>query len=491
MLIMYSNINLLNELKPIYGDSAEFRPHQEDIIESILSGKNTLAVLGTGSGKSLTYFLPTKIRRQNGYAPTIVISPTISLMNDQIHSFSKFGTAVTLNSSPDCCKKDVYDLIEKNQADIIFVSPETALSNEFISTMNSMYTVPLIVIDEAHSVSLYSSDFRPAYSRLREVIKRLNGTPTILGTTATASNRVVTDLEAQFSEMTTFRGSLDRPNFIIEAYEMFNDAEKKRWLKTNLLKIKQAYGKGVIYCASKDYVDNVAAFIREEIGLNTIEFTSETSKNIQRANDFRDGYIDCLVATEAFGVGIDIPDIGYIIQYQPPLSIESYFQQIGRGGRDIKKVPVMNAVTLYCPQDDKIVNTLIENSLPSVKTAENILLHISKSERCTSSEISSILKTREKQPDRFQRTLNFLIANKYINIRNDLLSLGDKTLDTYAETRAQNITQKKLEYQKLFDILFSNQECIMQQIRLALNDPSRNIQPCGKCSVCRQNSLRP
>ena len=486
---MYSNINLLNELKSIYGESAEFRPLQKKIIESVLSKNNTLAVLGTGSGKSLTYFLPTKILRQNGYAPTIVISPTISLMNDQIHCFGKFGTAVTLNSSPDCCKKDVYDLIEKNQTDIIFVSPETALSNEFINTMNSAYTVPLVVIDEAHSVSLYSSDFRPAYSRLHEVIKRLNGTPTILGTTATASNRVVADLEAQFPGLTTFRGSLDRPNFIIEAYEMFNDAEKKKWLKSNLSNMKKLYGKGVIYCASKDYVDDVAAFIREELGLNAIEFTSETSNNIQRANDFRDGYIDCLIATEAFGVGIDIPDIGYILQYQPPLSIESYFQQIGRGGRDIKKVPVMNAVTLYCRQDDKIINPLIEKSLPSVSTAEKILLQISKLERCTSSEISSILSTREKQPNRFQRTLNFLIANKYIYVRNGLFSPGCKTIDTFDETRVQNIMQKKLEYQKLFDILFSNDKCIMQQIRLALNDPSRNIQPCEKCSVCRGNEL--
>ena len=483
------NKKLLSELKSIYGDSAEFRLHQEEIIESVLSGNNTLAVLGTGSGKSLTYFLPTKILRQNGYAPTIVISPTISLMNDQIHSFGKFGTAVTLNSSPDCCKTDVYNLIKKNQADIIFVSPETALSNEFITTMNSAYTVPLVVIDEAHSVSLYSSDFRPAYSRLREVIRRLNGSPTILGTTATASNRVVTDLEAQFSEMTTFRGSLERPNFIIEAYEMFNDAEKKRWLKSNLLKMKQLYGKGIIYCASKNYVYNVADFIREHIGLNAIEFNSEITGKVDRANKFRSGEIDCLVATEAFGMGIDIPDIGYIIQYQPPLSIESYFQQIGRGGRDIKKVPVMDAVTLYCQQDDKIINTLIINSLPSVKTTEKILLQISKSERCTPSEISSVLKTREKQPDRFQRTLNFLIANKYINICNGLLSLGDKALDTYDKTRAQNITQKKLEYQKLFDILFSNQECIMQQIRLALNDPTSNIQPCGKCSVCRGTKI--
>lgn len=488
---MKSNKNLLRELKSIYGESAEFRPHQEEIIKNVLSKKNTLAVLGTGSGKSLTYFLPTKILRATGYAPTIVISPTISLMNDQIDSFGRFGTAVTLNSSSDCSKTDVYNLIKKNQVDIIFVSPETALSNEFINTMNSAYTVPLVVIDEAHSVSLYSSDFRPAYSRLQEVIKRLNGTPTILGTTATASNRVVADLEAQFPGLTTFRGSLDRPNFIIKAYEMFNDAEKKKWLKSNLSNMKKLYGKGVIYCASKDYVDDVAAFIREELGLNAIEFTSETSNNIQRATDFRNGCIDCLVATEAFGVGIDIPDIGYILQYQPPLSIESYFQQIGRGGRDIKKVPLMNAVTLYCRQDDKIINTLIEKSLPSVSTAEKILLQISKLERCTSSEILSILNAREKQPDRFQRTLNFLIANRYINIRNGLISLGDKTLDTYAEARVQNILQKKLEYEKLFDILFSNDKCIMQQIRLALNDPSPNIKPCGKCSVCRQNSLRP
>lgn len=485
---MNSNINLLSELKSIYGDNAEFRPLQKKIIESVLSGSNTLAVLGTGSGKSLTYFLPTKILRANGCDPTIVISPTISLMNDQIHSFGKFGTAVTLNSSPDCCKADVYNLIQNNQADIIFVSPETALSNEFITTMNSAYTVPLVVIDEAHSVSLYSSDFRPAYSRLCEVIRRLNGSPTILGTTATASNRVVTDLETQFSEITTFRGSLDRPNFIIEAYEMFNDAEKKKWLKANLLNMKKLYGKGVIYCASKDYIDNVAAFIREDIGLNAIEFTSVTANNIQRAIDFRDGYIDCLVATEAFGMGIDIPDIGYILQYQPPLSIESYFQQIGRGGRDIEKVPVMKAITFYCETDKKTIDSILKNSCPPLSTTSKILSQISELSQCTPPEILSILNTREKQPDRFQRTLNFLIANKYINVHNSSLCLGSKTLDTYDEIRDLNIKQKNLEYQKLFDILFTNNECIMQQIRIALNDPTLNIKPCGKCSVCRGNN---
>ncbi|MFT6413876.1 MAG: ATP-dependent DNA helicase RecQ, partial [Glaciecola sp.] len=314
-------------LKNVFGFD-QFRSTQQDIIESVLEQCNTLAIMPTGGGKSLCYQIPAMVF--DGL--TIVISPLISLMQDQVRQLVELDiSAVVLNSS---LSSDEYQHnlagLKNGQFKLLFLAPETALQPSILDLLQSI-NVPCIAIDEAHCISEWGHEFRPEYRQLDRLVSCFPDAVTI-ALTATATPRVREDIKRQLNitEESEFIASFDRPNLYLEvapkesAYEQTKDFIEKH--------AKQS---GIVYCQSRSSVDELTTKLKQD-GYSVLPYHAGLNNQKRSANQekFVRDDVDIIVATIAFGMGINKPDVRYVVHYDLPKNIESYYQQIGRAGRD-------------------------------------------------------------------------------------------------------------------------------------------------------------
>jgi ATP-dependent DNA helicase RecQ len=314
-------------LKNVFGFD-QFRSTQQDIIESVLEQCNTLAIMPTGGGKSLCYQIPAMVF--DGL--TIVISPLISLMQDQVRQLIELDiSAVVLNSS---LSSDEYQHnlagLKNGQFKLLFLAPETALQPSILDLLQSI-NVPCIAIDEAHCISEWGHEFRPEYRQLDRLVSCFPDAVTI-ALTATATPRVREDIKRQLNitEESEFIASFDRPNLYLEvapkesAYEQTKDFIEKH--------AKQS---GIVYCQSRSSVDELTTKLKQD-GYSVLPYHAGLNNQKRAANQekFVRDDVDIIVATIAFGMGINKPDVRYVVHYDLPKNIESYYQQIGRAGRD-------------------------------------------------------------------------------------------------------------------------------------------------------------
>ncbi|HEY1196398.1 DNA helicase RecQ [Flavobacterium sp.] len=329
---MNSNeIEIHKELKKYFGFS-QFKGLQEQVITSILSGKNTFVIMPTGGGKSLCYQLPALI--QEGTA--IVVSPLIALMKNQVDAIrslsSENGIAHVLNSSLTKTeiaqvKKDITSGLTK----LLYVAPESLTKEEYVAFLQS---VPLsfVAIDEAHCISEWGHDFRPEYRNLRHIIKQLGKVP-IIGLTATATPKVQEDIlkNLDMSDANTFKASFNRPNLYYEV------RTKTKNIESDIIRfIKQHKGKsGIIYCLSRKKVESIAEVLQVN-GISAVPYHAglDAKTRAKHQDMFLMEDVDVVVATIAFGMGIDKPDVRFVIHHDIPKSLESYYQETGRAGRD-------------------------------------------------------------------------------------------------------------------------------------------------------------
>lgn len=306
----------------------EFRSLQKDIIENVLSKNDTLAIMPTGGGKSLCYQLPALLF--DGL--TIVVSPLISLMKDQVDQLTAYGISAShLNSSLSPQEyRQTLDLVRKNKLDLLYLAPETLMKSNVMNLLSGL-NVDCIAIDEAHCISEWGHGFRPEYRRLAEVTTRFDGAVT-LGLTATATPRVQQDIAGSLGlkNADIFVASFDRKNLYLDVVNKRNALQQV----INFLR-KHEDESGIIYCFSRKQVDKLSADLNAN-GFNTLPYHAGLSENERMQN--QDAFIrdetDIIVATIAFGMGIDKPDVRFVIHHDMPKNIESYYQQIGRAGRD-------------------------------------------------------------------------------------------------------------------------------------------------------------
>lgn len=333
-----------------------FRLGQKEIIESVLAGHDTLAVLPTGSGKSLCYQLPGLIIE----GITIIVSPLLSLMQDQVEQLKAKGIkqVVALNSFLTLAERK---FVLKNLATykFIYTSPEM-LQNEHILTALRKLPIRLFVVDEAHCISQWGYDFRPDYLELGVIRQRL-GNPQVLALTATARRQVREDIQAslQMTGTKEFLYPIDRKNIALQVERFGSQIEKNERL---LELVRDLQGPGIIYFSSKKMADYYATLL----GQNNYRVASyhseiEQEQRILLQQQFLYGEIDLICATSAFGMGVNKENIRYCLHYHPPVDLESYFQEIGRAGRDGKN---SIAIMLYCPDDYYLQTQLIANELP-------------------------------------------------------------------------------------------------------------------------------
>jgi ATP-dependent DNA helicase RecQ len=338
----------------------ELRPGQEDVIRSILDRQNTLAIMPTGGGKSLCYQLPALHLK----GTTVVISPLISLMKDQREKMEEFGiTALEFNSL--ITKKqqtENMDKFQESEEEFIFATPERMQNPEFLKALKKIH-IDFIVIDEAHCVSQWGHDFRPAFLDLRHALKTL-GNPPVLALTATATTAVVADIQEQLQlkDLQVFRTSLHRDNLFFEAQHVENDEEKKLALLENIREMEG--GSGIIYASSIKAVEEIQNFLVEQ-GIPALKYHGKLKSSEREANqnEFMNNSPRIIVATNAFGMGIDKTDIRFVIHYNFPGSLEAYYQEAGRAGRDGE---ASRCILLYLKKDKSTQTFFIARKYPSL-----------------------------------------------------------------------------------------------------------------------------
>ena len=326
-MIVNQKVNLREQLKQTFGFSS-FRGNQEDIIKNILSGRNTFVLMPTGAGKSLCYQLPAIVSA----GTAIVISPLIALMKNQVDQLNAFGIrAEFLNSTLNKTDaKKVREGVLSQEVKLLYVAPESLTKEENIEFLSEA-TISFAAIDEAHCISEWGHDFRPEYRRIKAIMEQLGNIP-IIALTATATPKVQLDIQKNLNmeDADVFKSSFNRKN-------LFYEIRPKVDVNKQLIKIINDFKgeSGVIYCLSRKKVEEIAELLRVN-NINAAPYHAglDSAVRMKNQDDFLNEDVDVIVATIAFGMGIDKPDVRFVIHYDTPKSLEGYYQETGRAGRD-------------------------------------------------------------------------------------------------------------------------------------------------------------
>lgn len=343
-----------NILKKYYGYN-EFRRGQEEVIKSILDGKDTLAIMPTGAGKSLCFQIPALLLE----GVTIVISPLISLMKDQVDSLNSLGIgAAYINSTLDEMEIEERLFCARNgDYKLIYIAPERLSSERFCNLLNDI-NISLLAIDEAHCVSQWGHDFRPSYRKISQLTSKLSKRPLIAAFTATATETVKKDIVALLglSDSNTFVTGFNRENL---SFSVIKGENKNDYILNYL---SQNKGKtGIVYTSTRKEAENLTALLnREEYKVGLYHGGLNEEKRVQAQEDFSYDNIEVMVATNAFGMGIDKSNVRYVIHYNIPKNIEAYYQEAGRAGRDGEP---SECILLFAPKDIQTQKFFIEETV--------------------------------------------------------------------------------------------------------------------------------
>jgi len=352
--------------------TATFRDGQGDAIRRIVEGKGRLLVVQkTGWGKSFVYFIATKLLRESGAGPALLISPLLALMRNQIAAAERMGVrAATINSD----NKDDWTAVEgrlgKGDIDILLISPERLANERFRTQVLAGIAgqISLLVIDEAHCISDWGHDFRPHYRLLERIVKTLPPNLRLLATTATANNRVMDDLSAVLGpKLEVSRGDLNRTSLSLQTIRLPSQAERLAWLAEQLATLQ---GHGIIYTLTVRDANQVAEWLKTQ-GFNVEAYTGETGdRREQFEQALLNNQVKALVATTALGMGYDKPDLAFVIHFQMPGSVVAYYQQVGRAGRALESA---YGVLLSGDEEEGITDWFIRSAFPTRQEVDDVL----------------------------------------------------------------------------------------------------------------------
>lgn len=470
-------------LRQMLGPQAQFREGQWQAIDAIVTRRGrVLVVQRTGWGKSLVYFLSTKLLRDQGAGPTILVSPLLSLMRNQIEAASRIGIhAFTINSASRVEWDAAEAALNADSCDILLISPERLGNDRFMRSVLPGISgrAGLFVVDEVHCVSDWGHDFRPDYRRIVRVMERLPAGTPVLGTTATANDRVVADVQQQLGpELVLLRGPLARASLRLQNIALSTQAERLAWLAENIHKFK---GSGVIYCLTVADVERVTNWLRSQ-GINAEAYHAGDDAKIDRegrekallANELK-----ALVATVALGMGFDKPDLAFVIHFQRPGSVVAYYQQVGRAGRAVDRA---YGILLSGSEDDDIQNYFIESAFPAPETMTSILDAVAASDGLSINELLARVNVSQTMAD---RALKLLEIDGAIDIKFNRKMLYSRTANPWQPDieRANRITALRRAELAQMQKYVAHRDCLMEFLALALDDPE--AKPCGVCANCQ------
>ena len=466
--------------------NARFREGQWEAIDAVVNHRQKLLVVQrTGWGKSSVYFISTRILRNRGAGATIIISPLLALMRNQIDAANRLGIhAETINSSNTVDRGTIEQRILSDRVDALLISPERLSNEEFVDTILLPIAgrIGLLVVDEAHCISDWGHDFRPDYRRLINVLRQLPPNMPLLGTTATANNRVIADIRTQFGNIEIQRGPLIRGSLSLQTLHLKDQATRLAWLAK---RIPELPGTGIVYVLTIRDAEQVAAWLKSQ-GIDAPAYFGDVEhEDFLDSNAYRQhleeqlltNQVKALVATTALGMGYDKPDLGFVIHYQAPSSVVSYYQQVGRAGRAIDSAV---GVLLSGREDGDIHEYFRRSAFPSERDVDAILNALEDSDGMSIIDLQRCLNLRKSQVDKVLKILN--VENPAPVIKQG--SKWYRTPVSYKMDRARikHLThQREIEWREVQEYI-NTDECLMAYLRRALDDPEVN--DCGRCANC-------
>lgn len=468
--------------------TAEFRAGQWEAIEVLLSQQERLLVVQrTGWGKSIVYFLATRLLRDKGAGTALLISPLLALMRNQIAAAERIGVrAATINSSNLDEWEPVRSLLLADEVDILLISPERLANEEFREQvlLPLAKRIGLFVVDEAHCISDWGHDFRPEYRRIVRILQALPQNIPVLATTATANNRVVSDIISQLgSNLRVSRGALARQSLRLQNIHLPSPAARLAWLAQYLPVIP---GSGIIYTLTVRDAERVASWLQSQ-GIDASAYHSEKDAGVRLELEERllKNQIKALVATTALGMGFDKPDLGFVIHYQRPGSAVHYYQQVGRAGRAVERA---YGILLSGDEDDEITNYFIATAFPPQAHTQQVLSALNKADNGLS--VTALEQQLNLSRGQIEKVLKLLS----LEFPAPVTKQGSKWYATPVSyqpdtVRIERLTQIRRQEQTRMLEYMQSQECLMLFLARELDDP--NPLACGKCAVCLSKPVLP
>ncbi len=471
---------------------ATFRAGQWESIDGLLAQQRMLVVQRTGWGKSMVYFLATRLMRDQGSGPTLLISPLLSLMRNQLEAAKRIGiVARTINSTNDDQWDQIQHELNVNKVDLLLISPERLANEKFRQGILAQIadTIGLFVVDEAHCISDWGHDFRPDYRRITRVLQALPPNVPVLATTATANDRVVNDVMTQMGkDIQLVRGGLVRKSLKLQNINMPSPAARMAWLAELVPTLP---GSGIIYTLTQRDAERLAEWLR----INEIDAEAYHA-GIKNCDDKRSikedleqrllrNEIKALVATVALGMGFDKPDLGFVIHFQRPASVVHYYQQVGRAGRAVDEA---YGILLCGEEDDHIADYFIRNAFPPQEHISAIIKVLDHADDGLS--IPAMEKQLNLRRNQIEKTIKFLTVEspspvtKVRSAWHVTAAAADYNID---QDYVDSITAIRKQEQEQMQEYMTHQGCLMAFLAQTLDDPT--TQGCGKCKNCEPDLL--
>lgn len=467
---------------------ADFRSGQWEAIDHIVNQRGkVLCIQRTGWGKSMVYFVAAKLMRAQGHGVTLIISPLLALMRNQIEAANRLNLkALTINSTNTDDWNGVRHALLADRADLLLISPERLANDEFVANVLQPIAarIGMLVIDEAHCISDWGHDFRPDYRRIGQVLERLPSNIAVLATTATANHRVERDVGAQLGDnVKVQRGPLMRSSLALQVMRMPSTADRLAWLAD---RIPALPGSGIVYTLTTRDAERVAAWLRQN-GIEAHAYHSDI-EGIERerlekallANE-----VKCLVATTALGMGYDKPDLTFVIHYQTPGNVVAYYQQVGRAGRAI---PLAYGVLLSGEEEGRINGFFRDAAFPPEYQVELILSALEEAE--DGLRVRDLERAVNLRSSQIEKVLKLLVVEPHSPVMR-IEGKWFRTSNSFAMDReriAHLTQQRELEWEQMQEYV-ANRCCSMQFLATALDDNTGG--PCGRCAFCLQRPVLP
>ena len=469
-------------LRSLAGDDARLREDQWTAISALLDGRRALVVQRTGWGKSAVYFVATALLRARGAGPTVIVSPLLALMRNQIDAAGRAGIrARTINSANAEDWEQTYGEIAAGDVDVLLVSPERLNNPGFRDRVLPRLagTAGMLVIDEAHCISDWGHDFRPDYRRLRTLLGSLPAAVPVLATTATANARVTRDVAEQLGagsqdEAVVLRGPLDRKSLHLSVVSLPGAHQRLAWLAEH---IGDLPGSGIIYTLTVAAAHETAAFLRDQgLAVTAYSGRDDPDQRIAAEEDLLANRLKAIVATSALGMGFDKPDLGFVVHLGAPPSPVAYYQQIGRAGRGVPRAEV---VLLPGREDRDIWAYFASLAFPPEAVVRHTLATLDQAGRALS---SNALETRvDLSRARLETMLKVLDVDGAVHRVNGGWEPTGQPWSYDAERYTRVAGERSREQQAMLEYAASS-DCRMEYLRRELDDPAAG--PCGRCDNC-------
>ncbi|WP_309069931.1 RecQ family ATP-dependent DNA helicase [Arthrobacter sp.] len=472
----------LSILRTLVGrEDAAFHEGQFEAIEALVhGGRRALVVQRTGWGKSAVYFVASLLLRSAGAGPTLIVSPLLALMRDQVAAAERAGVrAAAINSANQTEWQEITAQLEANQLDVLLVSPERLNNPGFRENQlpELIRRTGLLVIDEAHCISDWGHDFRPDYRRLRDLITTLPSGVPVLATTATANSRVVEDVEDQLgtdgTAVYTLRGELARKSLRLGVLRLPSPKSRLAWLLTHLGELP---GSGIIYTLTVSAAEDTARLLRES-GHAVLAYTGRTDPADRESAEqaLKNNDVKALVATSALGMGFDKPDLGFVVHLGAPSSPVAYYQQVGRAGRG---TPNADVLLLPGNEDRDIWEYFATASMPAEDKAQRILEELAGGAVLSTPALETRVDVRRSPLELLLKVLD--VDGAVRKVTGGWQATGNRW--TYDRERYARISQARVHEQNAMLDYENTGSCRMEFLAAALDDPS--AAPCGRCDNC-------